>query len=164
MCQSNMSFNFKEQQKIQYECGLIDAIAADIHEKWRESWKKDSRNTNGNNPRIKNDEDINQNFANLTNIENKKENLMSATVAFNCVIRKMSRECAASIIHDTWVQRNHAFATDEQKQSYCLLPESEKDKDRVVFDIAMSHHETALGIVKILNDTSIDHLCFDYLI
>lgn len=159
-----MNYIIKEQQGFQYESGLIDTIATDIHEEWRTSWKKDIRNISGNDARIKNHEDINNNFANLTNIENKKENLMSATVALNCVLRDMSRECAASIIHDTWVQRNHAFATDKQKQSYSVLPESDKHKDRVIFDIAKCHHQTALCIVKILNDTSVDDLCFNDLI
>tara|TARA_Y100000389_G_C17459878_1_gene520863 strand:+ start:2356 stop:2853 length:498 start_codon:yes stop_codon:yes gene_type:complete len=158
---TSINTNLMGQQKdFQYEVSLIDVIAGDIHEEWRSSWKKDPRNMGGNDKRIKNDEDINQNFSELKCVENKQENLMSATVALNCVIRGMARECAASIIHDTWVQRNKSYATALQMQSYCLLPENEKEKDRVIFDIAKSHQYTALNIVNILNDESVDHLSF----
>ena len=45
-------------------------------------------------------------------------------------------EAFAAIVHDQWVARNSSWAPAELQVPYARLPETEKEKDRVIVRVA----------------------------
>lgn len=123
---------------------MIAMVASQAHEDWRREHKA----TKGDAPRVKPTKDTAWSEAHggattvdIANTEYnglpedwKGENKANAEVAVAGVVEMI--EAIAADVHDKWVKRN-AWAPTEQKVAYMDLPESEKEKDRVVVRRAM---------------------------
>jgi hypothetical protein len=131
----------------------IERVAGRMHEHWRSGRTLPDRS--GFEPRIKPTTDkrwIKRHGVDQVDIANtqyrdlpadiRRENWQSARHAIK-VIREGKRqgvnvhsdtflESASSDVHDAWLLRNAATATEEQKLPYAALSEVEKAKDRVV--------------------------------
>jgi hypothetical protein len=128
---------------------LKEKLASSLHDKWRETRKKEDGSYE---PRWKSTKDqkwINQKGTNQTDIANtdyenlpedwQAENKASAEVAVEEIAKAINQgksldenfvESASAVIHKRWVERNESWAPSEQKVPYTELVEEEKEKDR----------------------------------
>lgn len=137
---------------------LVTQVASKLHDAWREPRR--IAGTDKFEPRIKpaKDPDWIASHGGLTeldiantNYENlpkpwQAENKAAAESAVNEIKKAESSgillddsfvESASNAQHEAWLSRNGSWAPAEQKLPYSELPESEKEKDRVVVRTAL---------------------------
>jgi len=126
---------------------LVITVATAAHEDWRTQYKA----ANGDTPRIKKTKDqsfitrgiLEVDIASLSYTELpsdwQTENKAGAECAVDCVLAALGQnrpletnfvEEASSVQHDKWLERNGAWAPENQKLPYSQLTEFEKEKDR----------------------------------
>jgi hypothetical protein len=117
------------------EAAALENFASDLHELWRAGWIK--QNKGESLPRMKKGStgeqvDINVPFAELDPAW-RKENEEAAKAALQSVKEfPDDEEGAADFIHQEWMKRNPKGDWNAaQHVSYNVLPEDEKEKDRV---------------------------------
>ena len=145
---------------------FILTLASLLHDKWRENrWRDASQDYE---PRIKTTKDeqwikvnggvteidiANTDFIGLPK-DWQAENEASAQVAAMLLSNALKSgtsldndfiEMASAVIHEKWLDRNHAFASDDQKFIYEDLSEDEKDKDRVIIKKAIELYRKNTG-------------------
>ncbi len=128
---------------------MVEALAAQAHEDWRNQW----RQKNGNTPRIKDVKDqdwIETNGTDKVDIaataykdlpsDWQTENKQGAETAVDLVLDAVRRcqdlntsfiEEAAAKIHTEWVKRNQWCKGTELDKPYEDLPDAEQEKDRI---------------------------------
>jgi|FLOH01.1.fsa_nt_gi hypothetical protein len=131
-----------------------EAIAAELHETWRNAWARDNGGlVNGlYPPRLKDDGTGGQvDIANTTfgDLPPKwqHENREAAQAAQVSVLRELLNdqhnttedliEAVSVRVHASWVERNKQWAPDELTVPFDQLNEEEKEKDRVVARAAL---------------------------
>lgn len=148
-------FGFKRRQKTDRRERMIVQVATASHEQWRNQW----RASHGDEPRLKPTHDRVWTKTNKTNVVDiaalaypdlpsdwQAESRASAEVAVDLVLTAGRHdeafvEWASDIIHDQWIKRNHAHASEELLRPYAELSDEEKEKDRFHVRAAI----TALG-------------------
>ena len=135
-------FNQREKVSEQQRQEKIIKLAELMHEKWRETRKKENgsyearvKETNDTSwiekHDGKNEVDIaNTDFRELP-MDWQEENLLSAKVAIEKI------EEVLYIIHDKWLDRNDQHAENHQKVQYSSLSETEKSKDIAILEEAI---------------------------
>lgn len=141
-----------------------DAIINDTAAKAHDQWAADYKQANGKDAtRVKKTKDadwIKKNGTDEVDIANtkfddlpsdwQKENLEGAKAAFNALHKVYAKNTssqgyaqaadldkAASAVHDSWLERNGAWAPEHQKQPFDKLSTEEQDKDRSFIDSAL---------------------------
>ena len=143
-----------ERELAEQTLGLC--VGSMLHEQWRMGRKTE---TGEFTPRMKKTNDskwiaahggatecdiANTTFAELPS-EYQHENLVAGQIAVRLSLQPgLTIEQMASIVHEEWLKRNGGWASEEQKQPYALLPESEKAKDREQITLALALREKVL--------------------
>ena len=155
-------YNDQARQLEQKKDQMIESLARLMHESWRQ--KRYNKETNTYNPRFKPIEDkewidkhngisevdiANTSFDNLPD-DWKEENRISAKVA----IEKVND--ILYLIHDNWLDRNDASASEEQKVQYSKLPKEEKQKDIDVLEEAVRVILENMATKKNLNQDNVE--------
>lgn len=153
----NLKMNINDKSVYFYQEKLmmyVDTIASDIHELWRELWKKDLMKFPGVPVIIvRYGENLNTSWSNLMVDENRSATLDIAMVALKCIVMKMTRENSSILIHDKlWSVNVPRMGVT---RSYGLLMEAEKDIYRQIYDVAWDHHMLARMLMFIENDKDI---------
>lgn len=128
-----------------------DLMILEVASAGHEDWLKEYRAQNGSKPRIKKTTDpaflargIKEvDIASLSYeglpTDWQAENKAAAEVAVDCVLAAVDQdvaldeafiETASAVQHEKWLERNGAWAPENQKLPYADLSEEEKEKDR----------------------------------
>jgi hypothetical protein len=144
-----MGMGAPEQKTPEQKQQMVTKLGSLLHEEWRAPRKKEDGSFE---PRVKKTKDeawkaahgaeevdiANTSFAELP-ADWQGENRAAAEVAMNEVFRaaeggqnldKSFVEKASATVHDKWLERNGAWAPEEQKKPFEELAEEEKEKDR----------------------------------
>ncbi|WP_395648039.1 hypothetical protein [Terricaulis sp.] len=133
-----MATNGAQKQRNE-ELAAVDAVAGRMHEDWRRDLLKTNPEQRGQ-PRMRMRGgvmvDVNQPWAKL-HPKAQADNVRAAGDAYKAVKKfPRDREAAAALVHDFWIKRNKADASQPKElfKPYAKLPEIEKDKDRAHVD------------------------------
>lgn len=139
-----------EQKSPEQKQQMVTELGSLLHDEWRAPRKKEDGTFE---PRVKKTKDetwkaahdgaeevdiANTSFAELP-ADWQGENKVAAEVAMDQVFHAVESgrflddsfvEEASAVVHDKWLERNGAWAPEEQKKPFGELSEEEKEKDR----------------------------------
>lgn len=123
-------------------------VARTHHADYMDTWQRE----HGNEPRMKDGVDIAHTAFDNLPAARRADTLASAQPAVDEVRKEIARakkegsgpvfdatfiDRVATMIHVGWLERNGTTATNEQKEAYAALSDTEKEKDRLFVELAI---------------------------